>query len=109
MIEIRRLPEFDEWLNDIKDMTTKLRLVARLKKVSMGNFGDVKPLTDGEGVYEMREFFGAGYRMYYVQHGNMIVVMLGGGTKDTQTRDIKKAITLAKTIEFEKGTDDESE
>lgn len=58
MIEIKRLPEFDSWFDELKDVTTKMRLVARLKKVSLGNLGDVKPV--GEGVSEMREHFGAG-------------------------------------------------
>lgn len=58
MLEIRRLPEFDSWLNDLKDVPTKMRLVTRLKKATLGNLGDVKPV--GEGVSEMREHFGPG-------------------------------------------------
>lgn len=59
--------------------------------------GDTKPV--GEGVFEMREHFGAGWRMYYVQHGDVIVVMLGGGTKSTQAADITASIAISKTIE----------
>ena len=74
MIDIKQLPEFEAWLNDLKDNVTQLRLKTRLKKVSLGNLGDVKPV--GEGVWEMREFFGSGWRMYYIQQGQTIIVML---------------------------------
>ncbi|HUH57285.1 MAG TPA: type II toxin-antitoxin system RelE/ParE family toxin [Pseudomonadales bacterium] len=97
MIEIKRTPEFDRWFNGLKDVTTKMRLVTRLKKVSRGNLGDVQSV--GEGVSEMREHFGKGWRMYFVQRGSVLVVMLGGGDKSTQTRDIAKAIALSKTLE----------
>ncbi len=97
MIEIKRTPEFDRWFNGLKDVTTKMRLVTRLKKVSRGNLGDVQSV--GEGVSEMREHFGKGWRMYFVQRGSVLVVMLGGGDKSTQARDIAKAIALSKTLE----------
>lgn len=97
MLEIKRLPEFDSWFNSLKDPSVKARLVARLKKASLGNLGDVK--SAGQGVSEMREHFGAGWRMYFVQRGQCLVVMLGGGDKSTQARDIAKAIDLAKTLE----------
>ena len=64
---------------------------------SLGQLGDVKPVANG--VYEMREFFGPGRRMYYALRGDILIVMLGGGTKGTQARDIEKAIALAETIE----------
>lgn len=69
----------------------------RLKKVELGLLGDVKPV--GEGVFEMREDFGPGWRMYYVQRGAVIVVMLGGGDKSTQDKDIVAAKALSKTLE----------
>ena len=97
MIEIKRTPEFDRWFNGLKDVTTKMRLVTRLKKVSRGNLGDVQSV--GEGVSEMREHFGKGWRMYFVQRGSVLVVMLGGGDKSTQARDIVKAIALSKPLE----------
>lgn len=97
MIEIRRLPEFDAWFDGLKDSVTRGRLNGRLKKVSRGILGDVEPV--GEGVSELREHFGAGWRMYFIQRGNTVIVMLGGGDKSSQQRDIAKAITLAKTIE----------
>jgi putative addiction module killer protein len=97
MYSIKPLPEFSNWLDSINDGMTKRRLLRCLEKVQDGNLGDVKPV--GEGVFEMREFFGAGWRMYYVLRGNVVIVMLGGGDKSTQSADIAKAIKLAATIE----------
>lgn len=97
MYTIYQLPEFDAWLAGIKDGMTRRRLVKRLRKATLGNLGDVKPV--GAGVFEMREFFGPGWRMYYVQRGAVLIVMLGGGDKTTQAADIAKAIDLAATVE----------
>ena len=96
-MEIKRLAEFDLWFDGLKDAVTKARLTARLKKASLGNLGDIKPV--GEGVWEMREFFGPGWRMYYVQRGDVIILTLGGGTKDTQCADIQRANALLQTLE----------
>lgn len=97
MLEVVETPEFTQWLHSIKDGMTRRRLAVRLRKLSLGNFGDTKPI--GEGVSELREHFGPGWRMYFIQRGPVIVVMLGGGSKTTQQADIAKAIALAKTIE----------
>jgi putative addiction module killer protein len=97
MLTIKQLPEFTKWLNSIKDGMTRRRLARRLEKAQGGNLGDIK--TIGEGVTEMREHFGAGWRMYFVQRGDVLIVMLGGGTKSTQEADIAKSIELSKTIE----------
>ncbi|MCH7308365.1 type II toxin-antitoxin system RelE/ParE family toxin [Acinetobacter sp. NIPH 1852] len=97
MYQVLLTDEFDQWLNGLRDNPTKRRLARRLEKVQSGNLGDTKPV--GEGVWEMREFFGPGWRMYYIQHGDVIIVMLGGGDKSTQQRDIAKAIELSKTLE----------
>ena len=97
MYIVKTLAEFDAWLDGIKDRTTRLRLARRLDKAQRGNLGDVKPV--GHGVLEMREFFGPGWRMYYVQHGNVLIVMLGGGDKSTQTADIAIAIERAARLE----------
>jgi len=75
---------------------TRIRLAKRLDKVQRGLLGDVAPV--GEGVMEMREFFGPGWRMYYVEQNGMLIVMLGGGDKSTQSDDISRAIALSKTI-----------
>ena len=104
MYEIKPLPQFADWLSQLKDPMTRARLVRRLEKAERGLLGDVAPV--GEGVSEMRENFGAGWRMYYIQHSTfniqhngMLIVMLGGGSKATQSADIAKAIALSKTIE----------
>lgn len=97
MFTVRQLPEFAAWLSGIEDGVTKLRLAKRLDKAQRGLLGDVKPV--GDGVSEMREDFGPGWRMYYVQRGKTLIVMLGGGNKATQQADIAKAIKLAATIE----------
>ena len=76
---------------------TKRRLVRRLEKAQLGNLGDVQPV--GSGVFEMREHFGPGWRMYYLHRGTTLIVMLGGGDKSSQTTDITKAVKLAATIE----------
>lgn len=97
MFTIKQTPEFSDWLAGIKDGMTRLRLATRLRKAALGNLGDVKPV--GGGVYEMREFFGPGWRLYYVQRGTTLIVMLGGGHKSTRQSDIAKAIALASTLE----------
>jgi len=94
---VKTLPEFDAWLRSLKDQTTRLRLVARLRKASLGNLGDVKPV--GGGVREMREHFGPGWRMYFTTRGRQLIVMLGGGEKSSQKADIATAIRLAARIE----------
>ncbi|NEX16269.1 MAG: addiction module killer protein [Halochromatium sp.] len=97
MFTIKQTPEFAAWLSGIKDNLTRRRLATRLRKATLGNLGDVKPV--GAGVFEMREFFGPGWRMYYVQRGAVLIVMLGGGDKSTQQTDIAKAMALADTLE----------
>jgi putative addiction module killer protein len=93
---VKRLEEFSDWLKGLKDGLTRLRLIKRLRKVQLGNLGDVESV--GEGVYEMREHFGPGWRMYYVQKGGVLIVMIGGGDKSTQQTDINRAIELAKSL-----------
>ncbi|MDA3791992.1 MAG: type II toxin-antitoxin system RelE/ParE family toxin [Desulfobacula sp.] len=90
------MPEFDYWLNHLRDRPTRMRLLRRLEKAQRGLLGDVNPV--GEGVCEMREFFGPGWRMYYIQRGEMLIVMLGGGDKNTQAKDIVDAKALAVMI-----------
>lgn len=96
MITIKTTPEFDRWLNGIKDRMAYIRLSRRLDRALQGNLGDVKPV--GDGVFEMREHFGPGWRMYYVQRGSVLIVMLGGGDKSSQSADIEKAVKIAATI-----------
>ena len=93
MYTIKPLQEFDDWLNGLKDKAARVRLLKRLVRVSAGNLGDVKSV--GDGVFEMREFFGPGWRMYYVQQGKVLIIMLGGGDKATQQADIEESKKLA--------------
>ena len=97
MFSIKRTDEFSLWLDGLKDRVTRQRLNVRLRKALLGNLGDVKPV--GSGVFEMREHFGPGWRMYYVQRGAVLIVMLGGGDESSQAADIAKAIALAAILE----------
>ena len=97
MLTVKRTEEFSAWLDGLKDRTTQQRLIVRLRKAMLGNLGDVKAV--GNGVVEMREHFGAGWRMYYVQRGETLIVMLGGGGKSTQSADIARAVKLAAKLE----------
>ena len=82
MYTIKRLPEFDDWIDSLRDRQTRFRLLRRLEKAQRGLLGDVAPV--GGGVYEMREFFGPGWRMYYMQLNEVMIIMLGGGDKSSQ-------------------------
>jgi putative addiction module killer protein len=93
---IKRTEAFAAWLDGLKDRPARIRLVRRLDKAARGLLGDVEPV--GEGVHEMREHFGPGWRMYFVMRGAVLIVMLGGGDKRTQQADISAAKALAKTI-----------
>ena len=95
-MQVEPTEAFDAWLDSLKDHMTRIRLSRRLDKAMRGLLGDVQPV--GEGVFEMREFFGAGWRMYYIQRGPILIVMLGGGDKSTQQADIAAAIALSKTL-----------
>jgi putative addiction module killer protein len=97
MYTVKRMPEFDEWFGSLQDAMTRIRLAKRLDKVQRGLLGDVQPV--GEGVYEMREFFGPGWRMYYMERDGRLIVLLGGGDKSTQQSDILRAIVLSKNLE----------
>ena len=97
MYEIRKTVQFDSWLRGIKDSAVQKRLLVKLRKASLGNLGDVRAV--GAGIWEMREHFGACWRMYFIIAGKVIVVMLGGGTKSTQSSDIKQAKKLLEDLE----------
>jgi putative addiction module killer protein len=96
MYTVKTTSDFDNWLSSLKDTRTRIRLARRLERVRQGNLGDVASV--GDSVFEMREFFGPGWRMYYCQHENTIIVMLGGGDKSTQAKDIAKAKRVAGTL-----------
>ncbi len=92
--------QFDEWLRSLKDQRGKLRILARLTSAERGNFGDCEPV--GDGVSEMRIHHGPGYRIYYTRRGQTIYLLLIGGDKSTQKRDIRRAIDMARAIGKEK-------
>jgi putative addiction module killer protein len=96
MIEIRQTEAYFQWFDRLRDRQARARINARIRRLSLGNFGDVKPI--GEGVSELRIDFGPGYRVYFVQRGQTLVVLLAGGDKRTQDRDIKKALKLAREL-----------
>jgi putative addiction module killer protein len=97
VLTIRQTVEFSARLRGIRDTPTRIRLAKRLDKAGRGIPGDVKPV--GSGVQEMREDFGPGWRMYLVQRGKVLIVMLGGGDKSSRQRDINKAIRMARQLE----------
>jgi len=96
MIEIRQTETYYQWFDSLRDRQARARINARIRRLSLGNFGDVKPI--GEGVSELRIDFGPGYRVYFVQRGQTLVVLLAGGDKRTQDRDIKKSLKLAREL-----------
>ena len=96
MIEIRKTEVFTRWFNGLQDRRAKARIQARIDRLEMGHFGDVAPV--GEGVSELRIFYGPGYRVYLLQRGSVVVILLSGGDKSTQNRDITRAKKLAKQI-----------
>ena len=89
-IEVRRTDEFAKWLKRLKDSDAKSRINLRIRRIALtGNLGDYKPV--GDGVFELRIDYGPGYRMYFAQRGKEIVLLLIGGDKSSQQRDIKRA------------------
>jgi putative addiction module killer protein len=96
MVSIRSIPEFTAWIDALQDETVRGIIVARIKRLQLGLMGDVKPV--GEGVSELRIHFGAGWRIYFTQRGRQIIVLLAGGSKRTQERDLKRAKVLARAL-----------
>ena len=97
MFSIKPLPEFTEWLDGLSDASVRGVVVARIKRLERGLMGDVDPV--GDGVSELRIHFGAGWRIYFAQHGVQLLVLLVGGSKRTQKADIKRAKALAAVLE----------
>ena len=96
MIEIRKTEHFAKWIDSLQDIRARARIQARIERLVMGNPGDVKPV--GEGVSEMRIDHGPGYRVYYIQHERTVIILLAGGDKSPQARDIKTALRLARNL-----------
>jgi putative addiction module killer protein len=96
MIEIRKTEAYARWIDGLRDIRSRARILARVERLATGNPGDVKPV--GEDVSELRIDYGPGYRVYYTQRGREIIILLGGGDKSTQARDIKTALRLARNL-----------
>jgi len=96
MYEIRSTDTFNRWLDRLGDIHARARVLARIERLSCGNPGDVKPV--GERVSELRIDYGPGYRVYYTVQGRKILILLAGGDKRTQAKDIKKAKALARNV-----------
>ena len=94
-----RSDEFDAWLAALKDKTGRARIALRIRSAEHGNFGDCEPV--GEGVSEMRIHFGSGYRVYFTRRGEVLYLLLLGGDKSSQKRDIKRAIEMARALDKE--------
>ena len=93
MIEVRQTEVFSKWLLGLRDLRARARIQARIDRLESGNMGDVKPV--GEGVSEMRIDYGPGYRVYFIQRGTELIILLAGGDKSSQSKDIRKALSLA--------------
>lgn len=96
MVEIRKTELFTKWIDGLEDIRARARILVRIERLATGNPGDVKPV--GEGVSELRIDYGPGYRVYYTQRGRSAVILLAGGEKRTQDKDIKTALRLAKNL-----------
>jgi putative addiction module killer protein len=96
MIEVRQTDVFTDWFGGLRDREARARITVRIRRLSLGNPGDVKPV--GRGVSEMRIDYGPGYRVYFVRRGDTVVVLLCGGDKRQQDRDIAHALELAQEV-----------
>lgn len=99
MNSFERSEEFDAWLADLKDTLGRARIALRIRSAEHGNFGDCEPV--GEGVSEMRVHVGPGYRVYFTRRAKVVYLLLVGGDKSSQKRDIKRAIEMARVLEKE--------
>ncbi len=96
MIEIRQTDVYASWFSGLHDRQVRARIDVRIRRLSLGNPGDVRPV--GEGVSELRIDYGPGYRVYFVQRGSSLVILLAGGDKRTQSHDIAVALELAQRV-----------
>ena len=96
MVEVRKTELFANWLDGLRDIQAKARVLVRIERLASGNAGDVKSV--GEGVSEMRIDYGPGYHVYFIQRGSELISLLAGGEKSSQSRDIKAAIRLAQNL-----------
>ncbi len=97
MIEVRQTDEYAKWFDSLRDRQARARIDIRVRRLSLGNPGDAKPV--GEGVSVLRVDYGPGYRVYFVQRADVLIVLLAGGDKRTQDRDIRRAKQLARELQ----------
>ncbi len=95
-MQIRKTEFFARWLDDLPDLRARARVQVRIERLAAGNPGDVRPV--GEGVSELRIDYGPGYRIYFRRHGRELIILLAGGDKSSQTKDIKAALRLARDL-----------
>ena len=96
MIEVRQTEFCVNWLLELRDLRARARIQVRIDRLDLGNTGDAKPV--GEGVSEMRIDYGPGYRVYFVRRGAELIILLAGGDKSSQSKDIRKALSLAAAL-----------
>nr|VFK63728.1 MAG: putative addiction module killer protein [Candidatus Kentron sp. TC] len=96
MIELRKTETYAKWLDGLRDIQARARIQVRVERLATENPGDVKPV--GNGVSELRIDYGPGYRVYFVQRGDELIILLAGGDKSTQAKDIKTALDLAQSL-----------
>jgi len=96
MVEIRKTDTYAKWLDGLRDIRARARILVRVERLAAGNPGNVRPV--GGGVSELRIDYGPGYRVYFTQHGQEVVILLAGGDKRTQAKDIKTALRLAQNL-----------
>ena len=96
MVEIHQTEAYTHWFRRLRDRQARVRIDNRIRRMSLGNLGDVRPV--GEGVSEVRIDYGPGYRVYFMQRGETLIVLLAGGDKDSQARDIRRAQELARGL-----------
>jgi putative addiction module killer protein len=96
MVEVRKTDAFARWLDNLRDTRGRARVLARIERLVAGNPGDVAPV--GEGVSELRVDVGPGYRVYFKRHGRELILLLAGGDKSTQARDVRTALHLARGL-----------
>lgn len=96
MVEIRKTDLFAKWLENLRDIQAKARVLVRIERLAAGNAGNVKPV--GEGVSEMRIDYGPGYRVYFIKRGSELIILLAGGDKGSQSTDIRIALRLARGL-----------
>jgi putative addiction module killer protein len=96
MMEVRKTEVYVKWLDGLRDIRARARVLARVERLAAGNPGDAEPV--GEGVSELRINYGPGYRVYYKQQGRELVILLAGGDKSSQPRDIQSALRLARNL-----------